>query len=158
MPAERERCSSTFSAPGGPHIFAVIVPSSPCGAADAAQPVRSRGQGVAPARCNRGKQGDGGQLYPLPCQPSRACALNLPNTCTALGNDLNQLISAYWETEPITDVHFIVEADRFCRFLLTRPELSLAAKTELEREHAIVAAKLAISRSLAKASNSELPA
>src|SRR6266851_4429461 len=44
-------------------------------------------------------------------------ALNLPETCTALGEDLNSLISAYWESEPTTDVHFLVEADRFCRFL-----------------------------------------
>src|SRR3954452_10530315 len=65
-------------------------------------------------------------------------ALNLPNTCTALRNDLNRLISAYWESEPTTDVHFLVEADRFCRFLLTQPDLPSAATTELEREHAVV--------------------
>jgi hypothetical protein len=80
-------------------------------------------------------------------------ALNLPSTCTALGNDLNRLISAYWESEPITDVHFLVEADRFCRFLLTQPDLPSAATAELEREHAIVAAKLAISRTMAKATS-----
>lgn len=80
-------------------------------------------------------------------------ALNLPNTCTALGDDLNRLISAYWESEPTTDVHFLVEADRFCRFLLTQPDLPSAATTALEREHAIVVAKLAISRSIAKTSS-----
>jgi hypothetical protein len=78
-------------------------------------------------------------------------ALNLPDTCTALGDDLNRLISAYWESERTTDVHFLVEADRFGRFLLEQPDLSSEAKTELEREHAIVAAKLAISRSRAEA-------
>src|SRR5438552_9556224 len=41
----------------------------------------------------------------------------LPATCSALGEDLNPLISAYWDSEPTTDVHFLVEADRFCRFL-----------------------------------------
>ena len=80
-------------------------------------------------------------------------ALNLPNTCTALGDDLNRLISAYWESEPRTDVHFLVEADRFCRFLLTQPDLPSAVTTELERESAIVDAKLAISRSIAKTSS-----
>jgi len=79
-------------------------------------------------------------------------ALNLPNTCTALGDDLNRLISEYWESEPTTDVHFLVEADRFCRFLLTQSDIPSAATAELEREHAIVAAKLAISRSIAKSS------
>jgi hypothetical protein len=79
-------------------------------------------------------------------------ALNLPETCAALGDDLNRLISAYWETEAITDVHFLVEADRFCRFLLAQPDLSSAATSALEREHAIVTAKLAISRRIAKSS------
>jgi hypothetical protein len=80
-------------------------------------------------------------------------ALNLPNTCLALGEELNRLISAYWEKEPQTDVHFLVEADRFCRFLRTQPDLPAAAATELEREHAIVAAKLVVSRSIAKPSS-----
>lgn len=80
-------------------------------------------------------------------------ALNLPNTCTALGADLNRLISAYWESAPTTDVHFLIEADRFCRFLLTQPDLPAVARTELEREHAIVVAKLAISRSVAKSAS-----
>ena len=76
-------------------------------------------------------------------------ALNLPSTCSALGGDLNRLISAYWESEPITDVHFLVEADRFCRFLLAQPGLSSSADTALKREHEIVVAKLAASRSIA---------
>jgi len=78
-------------------------------------------------------------------------ALNLPETCTALGNDLNRLISAYWDSEPTTDVHFLVEADRFCHFLLDQPGLTPAALAELEREHRVVAAKLAASRSMAGA-------
>jgi hypothetical protein len=77
-------------------------------------------------------------------------ALNLPDTCEAIRDDLNELISAYWESEPTTDVHFLVEADRFCRFLEEQPGLSTAAKTVLEREHAIVAAKLAASRNMAR--------
>ena len=76
-------------------------------------------------------------------------ALNLPATCKALGDDLNRLISAYWESEPTTDVHFLIETDRFCRFLLAQPGLSTAALTELEREHALVSAKLTVSRARA---------
>ena len=74
-------------------------------------------------------------------------ALNLPDTCTALGDDLNRLLSAYWDSEPITDVHFLVETDRFCRFLRAWPGLSPSARAELDREGAVVARKLEISRS-----------
>lgn len=74
-------------------------------------------------------------------------ALNLPKTCSALGDDLNGIISAYWDSEPVTDVHFLVETDRFCRFLRAWPGLSTTARDELDRESAVVAAKLEISRS-----------
>jgi hypothetical protein len=77
-------------------------------------------------------------------------ALNLPETCDAIRDDLNRLISAYWESEPTTDVHFLVEADRFCRFLKGQSGLSRAARTVLKREHAIVAAKLEASRHMAR--------
>ena len=76
-------------------------------------------------------------------------ALNLPETCEAIRDDLNRLISAYWESEPTTDVHFLVEADRFCRFLESQADLSPEAKETLAREHAVVAAKLAASRNMA---------
>jgi hypothetical protein len=78
-------------------------------------------------------------------------ALNLPDTCKALGDDLNRLISAYWDGEPITDVHFLVEAERFCRFLRMQPDLPDGALAVLDREHAIVAAQVAASRSRAVA-------
>ena len=74
-------------------------------------------------------------------------ALNLPRTCSALGDDLNRIVSAYWDSEPITDVHFLVETDRFCRFLRVWPGLSAEARAELDREGAIVAGKLEVSRS-----------
>ena len=77
-------------------------------------------------------------------------ALNLPDTCEAIRDDLNRLISAYWESEPTTDVHFLVEADRFCRFLLGQPGLSPEARATLAREHAVVAAKVAASRNMAR--------
>jgi hypothetical protein len=77
-------------------------------------------------------------------------ALNLPETCDAIRDDLNRLISAYWESEPTTDVHFLIEADRFCRFLHSQPRLSRKARTALAREHAVVAAKLLASRSMAR--------
>ena len=78
-------------------------------------------------------------------------ALNLPETCTALGRDLNRLISAYWESEPTTNVHFLVEAERFCRFLRNQPGLPATALGKLEAEHRVVAVKLAASRRMAEA-------
>lgn len=77
-------------------------------------------------------------------------ALNLPETCEAIRDDLNRLISAYWESEPTTDVHFLIEAERFCRFLEARAELSPTAREALAREHAVVAAKLAASRDMSR--------
>lgn len=78
-------------------------------------------------------------------------ALNLPDTCTALGDDLNRLISAYWDSEPTTNVHFLIEADRFCRYLGNQPGIAPAALANLAREHRVVMAKLAVSQTMAAA-------
>jgi hypothetical protein len=77
-------------------------------------------------------------------------ALNLPETCEAIRDDLNRLISAYWKSEPTTDVHFLVEAERFCRFLKGQSGLSRKARAVLAREHAVVTAKVAASRDMAR--------
>ena len=77
-------------------------------------------------------------------------ALNLPDTCTALGANLSPLLSAYWDSEPTTNVHFLVEAERFCRFLCGRAELPLVVRPLLEREHAVITAKLAVSFEMAQ--------
>jgi hypothetical protein len=77
-------------------------------------------------------------------------ALNLPDTCEAIRDDLNRLISAYWESEPTTDVHFLVETDRFCRFLKSQSDLTKEARAVLDREHALVEAKLNASRDMAR--------
>lgn len=50
-------------------------------------------------------------------------ALNIPDTCEAVRADLEALLCAYWASEPTTDVNFLVETDRFCRFLAGRPGL-----------------------------------
>jgi hypothetical protein len=44
-------------------------------------------------------------------------ALNIPETCKALGSGLRAVMSEYWMTFPEGNVHFFIEADRFCRFL-----------------------------------------
>jgi hypothetical protein len=77
-------------------------------------------------------------------------ALNLPETCDAIRDELDGLLSAYWDSEPTTDVHFLVEADRFCRFLQAQPGLAPAVRALLDREHAVVAAKLSASRDMAR--------
>jgi hypothetical protein len=76
-------------------------------------------------------------------------ALNLPETCKALGDDLTRLVSAYWESEPITDVHFLVEADRFCRFLWSQPDLPDSVRVTLQDEHVLITRKIDRSRSQA---------
>jgi hypothetical protein len=72
-------------------------------------------------------------------------ALNCPELCAALGDDLNRLISAYWYAEPTTNVHFLVETERFCAFLAGRDDLNPAARAALAREHARVCERLAAS-------------
>ena len=72
-------------------------------------------------------------------------ALNCPELCAALGDDLNRLISAYWDAEPTTNVHFLVETERFCAFLEARDDLSDAARATLSIEHGRVKARLAAS-------------
>lgn len=78
-------------------------------------------------------------------------ALNLPNTCTALGELLPELTSAYWAATPRTDVHFLIEADRFARFLAEQPGLPDAARAALAPEAALLAGRLAASRAMATA-------
>ena len=76
-------------------------------------------------------------------------ALNLPQTCTALADQLPALTAAYWAAEPRTDVHFLIEADRFARYLAAQ-DISTAARTALAPEAALVAGRLAASRAMAK--------
>ena len=76
-------------------------------------------------------------------------ALNCPDLCAALGDDLNRFISAFWNAEPTTNVHFLVEAERFCRFLAERDDLGAAARDALAREHARVRERLAAAAALA---------
>lgn len=74
--------------------------------------------------------------------------LNCPDLCDRLGDDLNRLISLYWESEPATNVHFLFEADRFCRFLAGRDDLPVGAADVLEREHEVIVARLAATREM----------
>jgi hypothetical protein len=76
-------------------------------------------------------------------------ALNCPELCAALGDDLNRLISAYWYAEPTTNVHFLVETERFCQFLAERDDLPAPARAALAREHARVQMRLAATAALA---------
>jgi len=72
-------------------------------------------------------------------------ALNCRETLDALGASLEPLLSAFWASEPETHVNFLIETDRFCRWLAQRPD----APASLAREHAHVAARLAETRRLA---------
>ncbi len=72
-------------------------------------------------------------------------ALNCPDTLDALGAALEPLLSLFWASEPEAHVNFLIETDRFCRWLAARPDPPAA----LAREHAKVAARLAETRRLA---------
>ena len=77
-------------------------------------------------------------------------ALNIPETCRALGPDLRDILSEYWAEAPESNVHFYVETDRFCRYLKARIAdgrlFPPAVRQALARESAIVAAALEESR------------
>jgi len=75
-------------------------------------------------------------------------ALNLPRLCKALGSRLATIATAYWAAFPESNVHFYVEAHRFCRFLAQqRADDRISFGTEiaavLADESAVVAAALA---------------
>jgi len=72
-------------------------------------------------------------------------ALNIPDTCNALGSDLGAAVSEFWAAYPETNVHFFVETDRFCHFLADRLASGAFAPDVapiLAREQARVAAAL----------------
>jgi hypothetical protein len=73
-------------------------------------------------------------------------ALNVPQLCKALGKDLRAVASEYWSAFPEANVHFYVEADRFCRFLKKQIEegrtFAPEVESALQREGESVAAAL----------------
>ena len=86
-------------------------------------------------------------------------ALNIPQTCRALGEKLRPIVSEYWATYPEGNVHFFIEANRFCHFLkaklATGCDLPGEVAPVLERESAIVAD--ALHESLTEATPFEVP-
>jgi hypothetical protein len=66
-------------------------------------------------------------------------AMNLHECCTLLGSRLGPLLSEYSILYPNTNVHFYLECDRFCKFILAKItdgyELEPPVKTALENEH-----------------------
>lgn len=67
-------------------------------------------------------------------------ALNLHEFCTMLGPRLGPLLSEYSLLYPNTNVHFYLECDRFCRFILDKISHGYAvepeAKATLDEEYA----------------------
>ena len=89
-------------------------------------------------------------------------ALNLPRTCRSLGPALRDIASTYWAAYPEGNVHFYIEAERFCRHVdgqIAHGWLPPAGLLEVMRdEAAIIAAALAESRFEASAQASDGPA
>ena len=77
-------------------------------------------------------------------------ALNLPRTCRALGPALRDIASDYWAAYPEGNVHFYIEAERFCRYVdeqIAHGWTLPAGLVEVMRdEAAVIAAALAESR------------
>ena len=73
-------------------------------------------------------------------------ALNIPETCKALGNDLRDVVSEFWQAFPETNVHFFVETHRFCQFLKAKLDAgarySEQVAAALQNESVLVAAGL----------------
>jgi hypothetical protein len=73
-------------------------------------------------------------------------ALNIPQTCRALGKELRGIVSEYWAAFPEGNVHFFVETYRFCQFLSAKLSEGRILPTEvapaLAREAAIIATAL----------------
>jgi hypothetical protein len=71
-------------------------------------------------------------------------ALNIPETCRALGKQLRAVVSEYWRLYPEGNVHFFVEADRFCHFLKAKLASDRSIDAEVGRVLARDAALIAI--------------
>jgi hypothetical protein len=73
-------------------------------------------------------------------------ALNLPELCKALATDLRPMLSEYWSKYPNTDVHFMVESERFCQFLREKLEAGYPFRNEirqvLEEESALLSIRI----------------
>lgn len=76
--------------------------------------------------------------------------MNAPDTCRSLGPGLRPYVDEFWAANPEGNVHFYIETDRFCRFLLAKAAAGerFAPETlaHLQRESVIVAAALEESR------------
>lgn len=77
-------------------------------------------------------------------------ALNIPRTCKALGPHLKDLVDEYWERFPEGNVHFFVEAERFCMFVRDKladgRNYGGAVDQAISEEHAAVSHALMESR------------
>jgi hypothetical protein len=70
-------------------------------------------------------------------------ALNLPRTCRSLGPALRDIASDYWAAYPEGNVHFYIEAERFCLYV---DELPAGLAEVMRDESTVIAAALAESR------------
>jgi len=72
--------------------------------------------------------------------------LNLPDLCRALGPDLKQLLTEFWESSPNASGNFLTECDNFCCFIerkeLEGYVLAEAARRAFEREAGAVSLRL----------------
>ena len=76
-------------------------------------------------------------------------AMNLPKSCRMLGPRLGPLLSEYATLYPNTNVHFYLECDRFCKFILEKIRKGFDCepplKAILDEEHSRIKAGLVAS-------------
>lgn len=80
-------------------------------------------------------------------------AMNLRATLHALGPELRSLVSEYWRDHPRGHAHFLLESDRFCRWLRVRIEASEIAPPEAS---AVLRHETALVREALEASYTEM--
>ena len=73
-------------------------------------------------------------------------ALNLPDTCVALGSGLKAHVEAFWAAYPESNVHFFIEVARFCAFVSHRLDrdrnTQSSTRAVLQREAAAINAAI----------------
>ena len=73
--------------------------------------------------------------------------LHLPEVTRALGAELRGLLDEYWQAHPYTDVNFLIECERFCKFLMLKIsngwQIDSAVRQAFDREHSQLQLRLA---------------
>lgn len=85
-------------------------------------------------------------------------AMHLTDLCRAVGPGLRAIMDEFWAAHPHAHANPLLECARFCDFLAARLDLPAAADDELPRAQASIAAALAASGVVSRATSARPPA